>query len=239
MDEMDGVVREDGTIVFAEFEEGDPRREIALEARAEAGAYVTAHKRWHHCKHGVDWFAVQLQFGRGLNGCELAQRFGIGDSTISTRKRDERWVRPMSERDRRRLSQFVWLGGLARGAGDDPDSREALKASSEWRLPDEVAAPKFKLLDPQGAPVAATFKQEIPDDIYYGPADPRREDRIEIRSKLHDLVARMERDIAEEEARENGEVAAAELAGVAGGSYEPEAAGEDVVSVGDPGADPA
>lgn len=229
MDE--GVVRADGAIIFEEFEEGDPRREIPLEERAEAAAYLKAHKRWHHRRHGVDWFAVQLQFGRGLTGIELAKRFSIGDSTISTRQRDERWIRPMSERDRRRLSRFVWLGGLARGAGHDPESREALKASSEWRLPEEVAPPKFTLLDPQGAPVTATFNQEIPNDIYYSAADPKREDRFAMRRKLDDIIARVERDVAGRKALRDGEVVP-EVAGGARGSDEPAAAGEIVDPLG-------
>lgn len=229
MDE--GVVRADGAMIFEEFEEGDPRRVISLEEQMESGAFMMAHKRWHARQHGVDWFAVQLQFGRGFTGRELAHRFGIGDSTISARQDEERWIRPMSERDRRRLSQFVWLAGLARGAGDDPESREALKASSEWRLPEEVVAPKFRLLDPQGAPVAATFNHEIPDDIYYSAADPSREDRFAMRRKLDDIAARMVRDVIAAKAARDGGVRH-EVAGDTGGIHEPAAAGEDLDPVG-------
>jgi hypothetical protein len=231
MDGM-GVARDDGAIMFEEFEQGDPRREISLEAQAEAGAFMTAEKRWHYRRHGVDWFAVQLQFGRGFTGRDVAKRFGIGDSTISARQDDERWIRPMSERDRRRLSQYVWLAGIWRGAGDDPESREALKASSEWRLPEEVVPPKFKLLDPKGAPVAATFEQEIPNDIYYSPADPKREDRFAMRRKLDDLIACAQRDIAGQETAGADEVAP-EVAGDARRLDQPAAAGEVLDPVGE------
>jgi hypothetical protein len=231
MDGM-GVARADGAIVFDEFEEGDPRREISLEAQAEAGAFMTTHKRWHGRKYGVDWFAVQLQFGRGFTGRELAHRFGIGDSTISARKDEERWIRPMSERDRRRLSQFVWLAGIWRGAGDDPESRAALKASSEWRLPEEVAAPKFMLLDPKGAPVATTFNQETPDDVYYSSADPKREERFAMRQKLDDLIACMERDFAREDANPDCEMVQDDVAAVARGPDGPAPAGEAVDPLG-------
>ena len=225
--------REDGSIVFEEFEEGDPRRVIPLEQQMEAGAFVRAHKRWHARRHGVDWFAVQLQFGRGFTGRDLAHRFGIGDSTISSRQDEEKWVRPMSERDRRRLSQFVWLAGIWRGAGDDPESREALKASSEWRLPEEAVPLKFKLLDSKGAPVAATFNQEIADDIYYSAADPKREDRFAMRRKLDDIAARMEQDVARRKALREGGLGPV-VAGDAGWPDESALPGEVVDPVGAP-----
>jgi hypothetical protein len=232
MSVQDGVLRDDGAIVFEEFEESDPRRVISLEAQAEAGAFMTAEKRWHRRRYGVDWFAVQLQFGRGFTGRDVAKQFRIGDSTISSRQDEEHWVRPMSERDRRRLSQYVWLAGIWRGAGDEAESREALKAWSEWRLPEEAAPLKFKLLDAKGAPATAAFNQEIPDDIYYSPADPQREDRFAMRRQLDEIIAGVQRDVAERHALRDGDLGAQEVAGYAPGAEESTAAGEALDTVG-------
>jgi hypothetical protein len=233
------LVLEDGSIVFEEFEEGDARRgPYSFDERAHAAACVLAPKRWHNIKRDVDWFAVRLQFGRGLTGVELAKRFGIGDSTISGRQRDEGWKPAMSVRDRRRLARLVWLGGLVRGVGDDPGHRDVLKAWSEWRDLEEVVLPTFEPLDRMGAPRTATFNQGKFDDVHHGAADPKQGERLAIRRKLDDLIARMERDVVRRNARTEGEVAA-DVAGHPGGSAEPAPGREGVERVGASGADSA
>lgn len=235
----DACVVRPSALVFEEFEEGDPRRgPHTPEERAEAAAYMMAPNRWHRLAPGVDWFAVWLQYGRGFNALQLARRFDIGDSTISNRKRDEHWVSPMSERDRRKLSMLVWLAGIARGAGESEASREALKASSEWRLPEQQAPPRYRPYDPNGAPQTVTFINEFPDDAYYTAADPKRDDRIAMRSKLDELIARMERDVARGITHPEGKVVS-QLAGDQGGADGSEADRARVEPLDEPGTDPA
>ncbi|HEX5006824.1 MAG TPA: hypothetical protein VFV70_06905 [Hyphomonadaceae bacterium] len=186
---------EDGAILFEEFGQGDPRRgPHSLEQRAIAAAYLASRNRWHLLDRGVDWFAVRLQYGRGLNGVTLARIFDIGDSTISSRKRAEKWPRIMSERDRMRLSRLVWLGGVMRGAGDDLQSRGRLKASSDWDLPEPLEPLTFVQDDPAGLPQQATFNRKVSDDFFSCAVE--RADHTLMCDKLDELVARMERDVA-------------------------------------------
>jgi hypothetical protein len=182
----------------SEFPEGDPRRgPHSLEEMAEAGALIDAPGRWHYRRPEIDWYAVQLQRGRGFKPPEVAEMFGIGLATVDQHRRKRKWPKVMSERDRRRLSRLVWLAGIARGAGDDDASRAKLRKMSEWRLLRREAPPTFELLDRHGAAEAATINyEEFPDDAYYTDADPKRDDRIAMRSKLDELIARMERDVA-------------------------------------------
>jgi hypothetical protein len=196
-----------------EFPDGDPRRgPHSLEEMAEAAALIRAQGRWHYRMPDVDWYAVGLQYGRGLKPLELARMFGIGSSSVDEQRRKGKWPKIMSERDRRRLARLVWLAGIVRGAGDDEASRAALRKISEWRLVEREKPPGFELQDKYGAADAAAFNpEEFPDDAYYTDADPRRDDRIAMRSKLDELIARMERDVAHgaahREAALGGEVA--------------------------------
>jgi hypothetical protein len=190
----------------AEFEDGDPRLgPHSLEERAEAAAMMEAPGRWHYRRPDIDWFAVQLQRGRGFKTNEAADMFGIGRPTVDEHRRKGKWPRILSERDRRRLSRLVWLAGIARGLGEDETSRAMLRKTSEWRLLAAHRPPVFELQDKQGAAEAATINsEEFPDDAYYTDADPRREDRIAMRSKLDELVARMERDVLRGQAPGDG-----------------------------------
>jgi hypothetical protein len=191
---------------FPEFEDGDPRRgPHSLEERADAASLIAAPGRWHYRRPEIDWYAVRLQCGRGIKPSEAARMFDIGVSTIEEHRRKGRWPAVMSERDRRRLSRLVWLAGIARGLGDNEASRAALKKMSEWRLPEARTPPTFELQDKHGAAEAARFNaEEFPDDAYYTDADPRRDDRLAMRSRLDELIARMERDVARGAAPEDG-----------------------------------
>jgi hypothetical protein len=224
--------------VYDEFKEGDPRRgPHSPGERAEAATLVFAPNRWHRQTPGVDWFAVQLQFGRGFKAEQLGMMFGIGDSTIAGRKRKGNWIQPMSERDRRKLARLVWLGGIARGLGEEEKSRDALRAMSEWRLPEELTPRTFVPQDRDGTRTV-TINQEIPNDIYYTAADPKRDERIAMRNRLDELIARMERDVARGKTTPDGYVVP-ELAEDAGGTDEAEGDIAGVESVGESGADPA
>lgn len=178
--------------IYEQFEPDDPRRgPFSDEQRAEAAAYAEVKGRWHVRRRNVDWFAVQLQYGRGLSAQRVGRMFSISDSTIGTRRDVGKWVSPMSEADRRDLARLVWLAGEARIATDDAASLAALKGASEWRLAQDTAPVTWQAKDKAGAPMTLTLNDEIPHDVYYSAADPQRADRIEMRSKLTDLIERM------------------------------------------------
>lgn len=222
-------LRED---VNSEFDEDDPRRgPFSLEEIAEAAIFAGGKGRWHVRQRNVDWLAVQLQYGRGRTAQSIAAMFGIGDSTISTRKREEKWISPMSERDRRNLARLVWIAGDARMAEGDAASRAALAKTSEWRMPQDRPPVRYQAKDKGGAPMTLTIKDEIPDDVYYSDADPRRDERIDMRNRLDDLIARMERDIAQGKTAPDGDVVP-ELAEDEGRAAE---SGRDTAVVGDVG----
>src|SRR5262245_48524285 len=97
MGEQDGVLRDDGAIVFEEFEEGDPRRgPHSLSVQNEADAQARLPGRWHLQKRHVDWFAIRLMVGRGYAMQRVGHVFGVGDSHISSRAKREKWVAPMA-----------------------------------------------------------------------------------------------------------------------------------------------
>jgi hypothetical protein len=126
----------------------------------------------------------------------------------------------MLEDERRRLSALIWLAGVERLPAGDTDRREALKSASEWRLRvRERREPDWQDAQPTANDQPGT-SVEFPDDAYYTDADPRRDDRIAMRNKLDDLIARIERDIAREAALCDGAVAP-DVADDAGGADKP------------------
>ncbi|HEY7800423.1 MAG TPA: hypothetical protein VIA80_16775 [Hyphomonadaceae bacterium] len=225
--------RRDGAIIFEEFEEGDPRRgPHSPEERAKAAAMIDAPKRWHQRSPDIDWFAVRLQFGRGLKLRLVARMFGIPQSTTAEHRREDKWIPLMTERDRRTLSRLVWLAGIARGVGKTRKGRAMLRAWSDWSVLERKPTATFEPQDPLGAPQPVAFNpEEFPDDAYYTEADPKCEDRFAMRTRLDELIARMERDVAEEAARENCETVEG-MAGDEGRPAESATGREGVVSVG-------
>jgi hypothetical protein len=196
---------EDGSIGFEEFEESDPRRgPHALSVLAEAAALARSPGRWHHRKRHVDWLAVRLAVGRGYASSAAGLMFGIDASHIRKRVRDERWVSPMTERDRRELSVMVWLAGWAHLTDGDAESRDALKRTSAWQAR-KVEQAVWREKDPQGEPLQFTINDETPDDAYFSAADPARDERRSVVDKLETRLRELEAEWEAEQEREEEE----------------------------------
>ena len=199
---------EDGSIVFEEFEEGDPRRgPHSLSVQNEAEALARAPGRWHRTKRHVDWFAIHLAVGRGYASPRAGRMFGVEGSHIRKRAGEEKWVSPMAESDRRELSVWVWLGGWRRLYPGDADSRVALKKASKWLLRQEEHA-TWREKNPMGEPLKFTINDEIPDDAYFSDADPKRDERRSVvdklEARLRELDAQLEAEEDEEEEEDDG-----------------------------------
>lgn len=187
----------DGSIVFEEFEEGDPRRgPHSLSVQIEAEAWARTPGRWHQRRRHVDWFAIRLTVGRGYASPRAGRMFGVEDSNIRKRARDEKWVSPMAECDRRELSVWVWLAGWRRLDQGDADSRVALKKTSEWRLRQEKQA-VWREKNRQGEQLKFTINDEIPDDAYFSDADSKREERRSLTDKLEAKLGELESELRE------------------------------------------
>jgi hypothetical protein len=194
---------EDGSIVFDEFEDGDPRRgPHTVSTQIEAATLARKRGRWHRDRRHVDWLAVRLGAGRGCASPQLDRMFGVDDSTIRGRARRERWVSPMAECDRRELSVLVWFAGWLRLDPGDAQSREALKTASEYRLLQEECAVIWREKKPEGEPLRFTINEEIPNEAYFSNADPKRDERRsvmdELEAKLRELEGEWEREAEEE-----------------------------------------
>jgi hypothetical protein len=136
------------------FEPGDPRAGPFTPAEIkEARDYANEPGRWHKLTHSVDWFAVQLQYGRGMTLSEVAALFGIGERPMYRRRDRDRWPARLTERDRRTLARLVWLAGEARLAASDADGRRMLARLSEWRLFERPQLPRWQPRDPEGEPL--------------------------------------------------------------------------------------
>ncbi len=213
------------------FAEGDPRRgPFLLAERVEAAAMMLQPGRWH-LRNRADWMAVQLQWGRGLSVAQAARMFCIGESGIYNRIEAEDWVSPMSERDRQALARIVWLGGLMRIPIDD-ENIALLRRASEWRLVEAAPVVMWRRKDAAPAPTPMTLQREIPNDAFYTEADPHRDVRTAVRSRLDEILEEFRRmpDEAEEGVDGGGAEAVADGAGGLEGSAEGDAC------VGDPGA---
>lgn len=136
------------------FEPGDPRAGPFTPAEIEdALLYANEPGRWHKGNHSVDWFAVRLQYGRGMTMTETAALFDISERRIYRRRDRYKWSQRMTERDRRSLARLVWLAGVARLAPNDPDGRRILARASEWRLIERPDFPRWQPQDPEGEPL--------------------------------------------------------------------------------------
>jgi hypothetical protein len=239
---------DDGSIVFEEFEEGDPRRgPHTLSVQNDAAVHACARSRWHQRKRSVDWFAIRLAVGRGVPLEEVSRMFGVCRPHIGERRRLQKWVKPMTESDRRELSVLVWLAGVRRIGLGDHKSREVLKKTSEWRRYSETNA-IWREKDREGEPFEFTINSEIPDDAYFSGADPKRDERRDavdrLEARLRGLEAQWEEELEADEVaegegagdRDQADQASADVGAVAGGLGESLGNKEGVAGVGASGA---
>jgi len=184
------VMAEGGATPESEFPEGDPRRPpFELTERARAVGDAVDERRWHQ-RSGADWLAMRLQYGRGRSVADVAAMFAVSDSSIYPRIRNEKWLQPMSERDRRNMARRVWIGGLARFDECEKENRAALKASSEWRLiVCREPEPLWQSSDAAGHKIKV---QDIHNDDGFFEADPKHEQREHISRRLDQLIAQLE-----------------------------------------------
>jgi hypothetical protein len=204
------TLHEDGSIVFEEFPEGDPRRgPHSLTVQVDAELQSRTKGRWHRLQRHIDWFAIRLTVGRGYTKQEAGRLFGIGRSHISDVADRLRWVFPMADADRRELSVLVWLAGVKWIDPACEKSREALKRASEWRRKHVSTLPVWQEKERQGDRMTFTINDEIPDDAYLSEADPQRDERQsvldELQARLRGLEAEWEREAAIEQIEEAGD----------------------------------
>jgi len=146
-----------------QFADDDPRRAPATgEEDAEAKAGAGDRQRWH--RQRTDWFAIRLQYGRGIGVFDLCRMFSIGETTLRRRARQENWRPLMTGRDMRSLARRVWLTGLARG-GHDEGSLARLAVASEWRPIAEPPNWKWTPKDPDGEPPALKAIGKTPEEL--------------------------------------------------------------------------
>jgi hypothetical protein len=231
---------EDGSIVFEEFEEGDPRRgPHSLSVQNKAEALVRNPANWHGRKRNVFWPAVHLTVGRGYSPEQAGRRFEIDDSNISYRARKAEWVRPMAESDRRELSALVWLVGWERLDSSDAEGRAAWKAASKWRLVQEERA-VWREKKRDGEPMKFRINDEIPDDAYFSEVDPKRDERRAVVDELDTKLGRLEAELRRRlQSRRGGAdrgdragVASEEMGALAGGMADAGGGEESLAGVG-------
>ncbi len=223
---------------LAGFAEGDPRLEISLADQARAAGWMRDPKRWHRSS-GADWLAVRLRHGCGVEVKNLAPMFRVSERSIHDRKRAEKWVAPMSERDRRELAMGVWFAGRARAQGCDPEQVERLKQASEWRMALDASSYAWRPNDENGAPRDVVFQNSgaLNDGRQgawrAGAGDDADDLRRELQISLYD---RLDAWVAGGDGPDGAEAEGAGVAGEPGGPGESGEGEGAVADLGDAGA---
>jgi hypothetical protein len=177
---------------------------------------------------------MRLAFGRGVHLEEIERRFVVSASALNKRKRKEGWTNLMLEGGRRELAYFVWHAGMRGGTPETEEERAHLLWASEWRrvartpawTPDAAWSVADKSLAPRAE--RAVGKQEecerdgCEQDGREGDEDERisKEQQADFDravATLEQLAERVERQIADEQARGNPDVGGASEGGAGGG----------------------